>query len=67
LNGVLKGFIEADRLKLEKLITEGRTEVGNEEIQGHVVEGRVGAVGDEAGGGGGTIGDGDEHKVGVDE
>jgi hypothetical protein len=62
LNGVLKGFVEADGLELEKLITECRAEVGNEEIEGQMVEGSVGAVGDETCGGGGTVGDGNGHK-----
>ena len=39
LNGVLKSFVKANGLELEELITECRTEVGDEEIEGHVVEG----------------------------
>ena len=38
LNGMLKSFVKANGLELEELITECRAEVGDEEIEGHVVE-----------------------------
>jgi hypothetical protein len=44
LDGLLKGFVEGSWLELEEFITECGTEVGDEQIECHVVECGVGTM-----------------------
>ena len=44
LAGHFKGFVESGWSRLEKFITERRTEIGDEQIESHVIESSSGAV-----------------------